>query len=197
MSDKNKIAINLYTIFLPTLGLIALFLIIFTRGEYFYLETLGIVFGFLALMMFFTQSVIKYFTKVLINYQPLRLSILFGAIGVNTMLLIFVIFTTWIRLDIKTQCQDSTREYGGDCVEALQMLLNDESRGFRARNDAIFALGQLGDARALPTLQSYYTGNISPREPLDEGISQYELKKAVNLTSGGTNILSAFWRHGI
>ncbi len=197
MSDKNKIAINPYTIFLPTLGLIALFLIIFARGEYFYLETLGIVFGFLALMMFFTRSVIKFFTKVLINYQPLRLSILFGAIGVNTMLLIFVIFTSWIRLDIKSQCQDSTREYGGDCVEALQMLLNDESRGFRARNNAIFALGQLGDARALPTLQSYYTGNIPPREPLDEGISQYELKKAVNLTSGGTNLLSVFWRYGI
>jgi len=55
----------------------------------------------------------------------------------------------------------------------------------------------LGDSRALPTLQKYYTGNIPNREPLDGVISQYELKKAINLTSGGVNLTAIFWRYGI
>lgn len=119
------------------------------------------------------------------------------AIGASIFLLFFVICCTWIGYEVKTQCQDAQREYGGDCTEALIKLLNDENRGFRARNDAIWILGQLGDSRALPVLENYYTGNIPLREPLDETISQYELKKAVNLTSGGLNITAFFWRSGI
>jgi len=57
-------------------------------------------------------------------------------------------------------------------------------------------LGQLGDNRTLPVLQSYYTGDIPEREPLDKTISQYELKKAINLTSGGFNMSAIIWRVG-
>lgn len=116
------------------------------------------------------------------------------AIGVSIFLLFFVISCTWIGYEVKTQCQNAQREYGGDCIEALIVLLNDDSRGFRVRNDAIWALGQMGDSRALSVLQSYYTGSIPDREPLNETISQYELKKAVNLTSGGTNLTAWAWR---
>ena len=119
------------------------------------------------------------------------------AVGICIFLLFFVIGVTWIGFDVKSQCQQAQSEYGGDCTEALISLLQDENRGFRVRNDAIWALGQLGDNRALPVLQGLYTGNIPPREPLDAGISQYELRKAVNLTSGGQNTLAIFWRHGI
>ncbi|MDD4026597.1 MAG: HEAT repeat domain-containing protein [Candidatus Shapirobacteria bacterium] len=76
-------------------------------------------------------------------------------------------------------------------------LLEDENRGFRARNSAIWALGQLGNPNSLPTLQKFYTGNIPDREPLDKTISQYELKKAINLTSGGKNITAIFWRYNL
>jgi HEAT repeat protein len=79
----------------------------------------------------------------------------------------------------------------------LIRLLQDENRGYRARNDAIWALGQLGDSRALPVFERLYTGDIPPREPLDKGISQYELRKAVNLVCGGTNMTAIFWRYGI
>lgn len=118
-------------------------------------------------------------------------------VGISIFLLFFVIVCTWIGYEAKTQCQDAQREYGGDCVESLIKLLNDEHRGFRARNDAIWALGEMGDSRALPVLESYYTGNIPDREPLNEMISQYELRKAVNLTSGGPNITAWFWRWNI
>lgn len=120
-----------------------------------------------------------------------------GAIGISIFFLFFVIACLWIGYEVKNQCQSAKREYGGDCVEALIKLLNDENKGFRARNDAIWALGQLGDSRALPVLQGYYTGKIPDREPLDKMISQYELKKAVNLTSGGFNISAFIWRNGI
>jgi hypothetical protein len=120
-----------------------------------------------------------------------------AAVATCIFLLFFVIGVTWIGFDVKSQCQQAQSEYGGDCTEALIRLVQDENRGFRVRNYAIWALGQLGDSRALPVLQELYTGNIPPREPLDAGISQYELRKAVDLTSGGTNILAVFWRHGI
>jgi hypothetical protein len=58
----------------------------------------------------------------------------------------------------------------------------------RHRNSAIWALGQLGDGRALPALERYYMGIIPDREPFDEMISQYELNKALHLAKGGTNI---------
>jgi hypothetical protein len=119
-----------------------------------------------------------------------------SAIGVSIFLLFFVITCFWIGYDVKTQCQEVKREYNKqDCVEALITLLTDESKGFRERNSAIWALGQLGDPRALPILQGYYTGIIQNKESFDKTISQYELKKAINLTSGGLNITAFFWKN--
>ncbi|MGI5828529.1 MAG: HEAT repeat domain-containing protein [Patescibacteria group bacterium] len=119
------------------------------------------------------------------------------AIGVSILLLFFFIGSVWIGYEAKDLCQNAQWQYGGDCVEALIAQLDDEHQGFRARNHAIWALGQMGDSRALPVLEKYYTGNIPDREPLDETISQYELKKAINLASGGTNITTWLWRWGI
>lgn len=120
-----------------------------------------------------------------------------GAIGVSIFLLFFVITCTWIGHDVKSHCQEAKKEYGNDCVKALIMLLDDENNSFRSRNSAIWALGQLGDKRALPVLQKYYTGNILPRESYSKGISQYELKKAIKLASGGFNATAIFWRYGV
>ena len=120
-----------------------------------------------------------------------------GAIGFSIVLLFFVISCVWIGYEVKSQCQDAKRDYKGDCTEALIGLLQDENRSFRSRNSAIWALGQLGDSRALPVLKNIYTGIIPSREPLDKVISQYELKKAVNLTGGGANITAIFWRFSI
>jgi hypothetical protein len=117
-----------------------------------------------------------------------------GAIGVSIFLLFFIIGTTWIGFEVKSHCREAQRAYGGDCVESLIALLKDENRGFRERNSAIWALGQLGDRRALSALESFYTGNIPAKESLDKTISQYELKKAVNLTSGGLNLGAFVWR---
>ena len=127
--------------------------------------------------------------------KKIKKPILFiGAIGISIFLLFFVICCTWIGFDVKTKCFDAQKEYGGTCTESLISLLKDDDRGYKSRNSAIWALGQLGDNNALPTLQSFYTGNIPDREPLDKTISQYELKKAIDLTNGGKNITAIFWR---
>jgi len=134
----------------------------------------------------------------MMNSEQIKQLVFFaGAIGLSIFMLFFVIAATWIGFDVKSKCREAKSEYGGDCTEAMMGLLNDESRGFRARNSAIWVLGQLGEGRALPVLQNYYTGNIPPREPLDEAISQYELKKAINLAGGGLNITAFFWRYGL
>ncbi len=120
-----------------------------------------------------------------------------AAIGFSIFLLTFFITGVWIGYSAKDTCKEAQSEYGGDCVEALTSLLEDENRSYQARNNAIWALGQFGDSRALPVLEKYYTGNIPDREPLNKTISQYELKKAINLTSGGINITAFIWRNSI
>ena len=58
-------------------------------------------------------------------------------------------------------------------------------------------MGQIGDSRALPVLQNYYTGNIPPREPLSKTISQYELQKAIDLARGEFNLSAWAWRNSL
>lgn len=120
-----------------------------------------------------------------------------SAISISIGSLVFFITVNWIGFEAKNLCQQAKWQYGGDCVEALIAQLNDEHQGYRTRNHAIWALGQMGDVRALPVLKSFYTGNIPNREPLDTTISQYELKKAILLAEGGKNITAIFWRYGI
>jgi len=117
-----------------------------------------------------------------------------GAIGLSTLLLVFFIGSVWIGYEAKSLCQNAVWQYGGDCVEALIVQLEDEHQSYVARNHAIWALGQMGDTRALPVLNKFYTGVVPEREPLNEMISQYELKKAIELVQGGINITSVFWR---
>lgn len=108
---------------------------------------------------------------------------------------LFVISGLIIGRAVKNQCHEAIKLNSSDCVSALIKVLNDDKKGFRERNSAVWVLGQLGDKRALPYLRQYYSGNIPNRESLDKGLSQYELQKAINLTSGGINVTSIFWRN--
>lgn len=109
----------------------------------------------------------------------------------------FVVGATWIGYEVKNECQQGQRQYGGDCVQALSAVVADESNSFRQRNSAVWALGMIGDPRALELLQSHYTGDIPEREPLDDVLSQYELKKAIHQVSGGVNIVRWIWIGGL
>ncbi len=122
----------------------------------------------------------------------------FLAVGLSIFFLLFFITNVWIGYEAKRLCQEAKWRYKkADCVDGLMMMLDDEKQGYHTRNHAIWALGQFGDKRALPVLNKYFTGNIPEREPLDGTISQYELKKAIGLASGGLNITAWAWRWGM
>ncbi len=212
-STRNRAAKISFDIFVLSLGVIAIFLLVFASGslpfatnKFYFLQALGMIFAYFVLLLLFGYGfnylmITKQWEKCgCISKIPLRFrkltNVLFYTfwVGISALITLFVIGNVWIGFDVKNLCQETRVEYGGNCVDSLSALLNDDTRGFRARNSAIWALGQLGDARALPVLRQYYTGVIPDKEPLDEMISQYELKKAINLANGGVNISTWFWR---
>lgn len=116
-----------------------------------------------------------------------------AVVGLGFFVLFFLVTATLIGVDVKERCLVAQARYEGDCVQALIQLVGDESNSLRARNYSIWALGQIGDERARPVLEQYYTGNIPHREPYDTTLSQYELKKALQLVSGGLNLTHLVW----
>jgi hypothetical protein len=104
----------------------------------------------------------------------------------------FIAVSLQIGADVRSiadLAQQSHRR--GDRVEALIQFVGDNNQPFRDRNRAVWALGQLGDPRALPVLKKYYTG-----APCNHAASlcQRELKRAIKLANGGLNVTTVVWR---
>jgi HEAT repeat protein len=78
-----------------------------------------------------------------------------------------------------------------DRVLALMAYIESPKHTLKERNRAVWALGQLGDARAVPALQRYVTG-----EKCDHAhrLCQHELRKAIRLCSGSINLTAHLWR---
>ncbi len=128
--------------------------------------------------------------------QIKNLAIYFISIGIVVVMFMFLLSVSIIGYSVKAKCQMAQVKYNGNCIEALIKYLEDENNDIRNRNSAIWALGELGDSRALPVLEKYYVGYYGGRCNLNEEISQYELKKAINLAGGGFNATAFFWRFG-
>jgi hypothetical protein len=116
-----------------------------------------------------------------------------AAVGIGTFVLFFLVTSTLIGFSVHDKCLTAQGRYGGDCVDALIATLEDDENPHGERNSAIWALGEIGNSRALPVLEKYYTGDIPNREPWDEVISQYELKKAIKLVTGSFNATHLIW----
>lgn len=166
---------------------------IFAKGDFTYIESVGFIFIYLTTHLLILYLVLRGIVLLTVKNKAMRYFLFLITTGMSTLLLLFAISLVWIRFDVKGQCINAKRIYGGNCVDSLISLMNDGGKGFRARNYAIGALGQLADGRALPALKRLYTGNIPSREPLDKTISQYELKKAINWCEHG-NITSWMYR---
>jgi hypothetical protein len=78
-------------------------------------------------------------------------------------------------------CTFATDRYPGDHIEALIALTADEDAPFADRNRAIWALGQIGDERALSLLKRLDTPEIQEK-PYDSNsfIVQYSVEKAID-----------------
>ena len=71
----------------------------------------------------------------------------------------------------------------GDDVAALMAYVQSESHSLRDRNYAVWALGQARDARALPVLERYQTGQPCDH---DRCLCQGEIAKAIKLCQDPT-----------
>lgn len=117
------------------------------------------------------------------------------AFGVAAVVFFYLVTSTWIGMGVREKCSVAQKMYTGDCVEALISYVDDsDNHTLRKRNQAVWALGQLGDNRALPILEKYLTGEECDHEKF---MCQYELEKAIKLVSGGFNITHFVWRRSI
>jgi len=107
----------------------------------------------------------------------------------------FVMSGAIIGRSVRAACAEAVARVAGDeCLPALTKLVADETASFEERNGAIWALGQLGDRRALPTLRGLQNGTSPERERLDEALSQHEIDKAIRLLNSGVNLTAIVWR---
>ena len=104
----------------------------------------------------------------------------------------FVVISSRIGAEVRAASDMARQQHAGDPVEALLRFVADTNHSPGDRNRAVWALGQLGDRRALPVLQKYYSG-----EPCDHrsALCQHELRKAIKLAAGGVNVTAMVWRH--
>ena len=86
-----------------------------------------------------------------------------------------VVFAS-IHADVTDAGRSAMTRYPGDRVQALCELVDCQTCSLDERNRAVWALGQLRDARAMPTLTKYYT-----RQKCNHAsdLCQHELQKAV------------------
>jgi hypothetical protein len=112
--------------------------------------------------------------------------------GLGFLVIAFLLICFIIGSGVHSISTMALREHPGDKIAALMVVVESEHHTYRDRNRAIWALGQLGDPRALPLLQKHYTGKASNEK---NELSQYELENAIMLCNGATNIGAYVWRH--
>jgi hypothetical protein len=105
-----------------------------------------------------------------------------------TFITVFILYGFGIRLVFKGVQQYATEAqsvYGGDAVGSLIALAEDENASFEKRNSAIWALGQLGNERALPTLVKLdYPTDQEPPYDSTAYILEYGVKKSIRQIRG-------------
>lgn len=117
-----------------------------------------------------------------------------GRAAVIALLLIAALLlgTTWlIESGVHAAGEAALLERPGDRVPALMAYVESPAHSLRERNRAVWALGQLGDARALPVLEKHFTGRQCEH---GRALCQHELRKAIRLCRGNTNMLAFIWR---
>jgi hypothetical protein len=108
-----------------------------------------------------------------------------------------ILLSLSIELHVKKICGMATQKYPGDKVEALMMFVETKEYGYnphryKTNNHVFWALGQLGDKRALPFLRKLLTG-----EPCDHetNLCQGEVKEAIQkLERNQFNLPKFLWR---
>jgi len=107
--------------------------------------------------------------------------------GICCMLFIgILVYARWsIQTSLNRWCATALEAHPEfhDPEAALMTFIQSDSHSLKERNNAVWALGQARDSRALPVLRQYYSGGECDHS---RELCQYELKKAIKLCSGET-----------
>ena len=128
----------------------------------------------------------------------LRRILLRAIFAISVVFVVVIIsLTLWIELELKKTCEKATQKYPGDKIEALMMSLETETYGldthlYKENIHIIWALGQLGDKRALPFLREFSTGETCNHET---NLCQGEIQSAIEkLERNQFNLPKFLWR---
>ena len=125
------------------------------------------------------MSQVRQTARFIRRWWPVVVAVILMAVAVGFVGLVWV-----IQVGAHDYARVAQQQYPGSEFEALVQAVQDEHRPLRDRNHAVWALGQFREARALPVLRRYYTGEKCQH---DKFLCQYELKKAIDLCSGKTS----------
>jgi hypothetical protein len=121
-------------------------------------------------------------------------------IALTVCVLVIVLFSLSIELGVKNVCAAATRKYPGDKIEAVMMSVESDRSAYsahvyKANNYAFWALGQLGDQRALPFLKDLLTGEACDHET---NLCQGEIQEAIQKLEGNEfNLPKFLWRRAL
>lgn len=89
--------------------------------------------------------------------------------------------------DVKEICGKATQECDGDCIEVLIAYVESDNHSFEDKHKATWALGEIGDPRALLVLERLYAGKPCVRPcKYDEYIHQHQLTNSIRLCRGSS-----------
>ncbi len=117
-----------------------------------------------------TRRIVKFVVGALI------VSVVLGSTAVGAVLF-------HIHQSVREYCAVAQQAFPhpGDDVAALTGFMNSDSHSLQNRNLAVWTLGRLRDANALPALERVYTGDECNHSQI---LCQYELEKAIKLCGG-------------
>jgi hypothetical protein len=102
-----------------------------------------------------------------------------------TVVVLYGIGARLIFNGVQQYATEAQAVYGGDAAGALIALVEDENTPFEKRNSAIWALGQLGNERALPVLTKLDTDEVqNPPYDSTSYIVQYSVEKSIKQING-------------
>lgn len=124
-------------------------------------------------------------SKSLSGWSSFKRALRYGALICFSLLFVgYLCICFSIRHSVKQISAQAVKEYRGDRVEALMTYVESTSHSLRKRNRAVWALGQIGDSRAVAVLEKFRTG-----KPCDHSsqLCQGELGKAIRACKGSFN----------
>jgi hypothetical protein len=108
--------------------------------------------------------------------------------GIPTGIILLIVaygLACWsIGAGVKSISEEALAVYAGDTIEALMKYVDSEEQSLQQRNRAVWTLGQIGDPKALPVLEKFYTGEQCDHS---QSLCQHELEKAIKACKGSFN----------